>query len=194
MHLFIMLEFTLPDLAGEHPELPVVEFALVVVQHTVGSVTYALLSVLCVDVGGNVHTDDLTSLVIRVTEVQRVNVLDAEDEVVGQRLKEVRLVLESKALLGVAAEYHQGVEGPNNLCGDTRFEGQHKSLRLCHGIRASDRQNLREGRCQVDACSSIRMVLCLVALELLLLRGQVLSIDAGCRLERSRQRSVWVGQ
>ena len=48
MHLLLVLQFSLSDLAGEHPELSVVEFALVVVKHAVGSVTYALLSVLCV--------------------------------------------------------------------------------------------------------------------------------------------------
>ena len=33
MHLLIVLELTLPDLTGEHPERSVVEFALVVVEH-----------------------------------------------------------------------------------------------------------------------------------------------------------------
>ena len=68
MRLLFMLEFALSDLTCEHSEFSVVEFAFVGVQNAI-LVLSVLVSVLCIDVRGNIDTDNSTSLILWVTKV-----------------------------------------------------------------------------------------------------------------------------
>ena len=70
----------------------------------------------------------LVSLFNGVREIKTLNVLYAEDHVVGHRLEQVRLVFQSQVLYCVAAKDGQRVQGPGDLFDNSRFKCKNESL------------------------------------------------------------------
>ena len=86
------------------------------------------LSLERIDEARNTGRNYFLPLLKRVWVGERLNILDAVDHVIGQRLQQVGLVLQSEVLISVAAENSESIQGPVDLTGLPGLESQHESF------------------------------------------------------------------
>lgn len=108
-----MLGLSFSNLTREHSKLAVVEFAAFVGTGRGGTITHTV----SVDVGWYTHSNGSVLFGEWVREADRMDVVHAENQVVRHRLEKVGLVLESQALVHIAAKDAECVKRPVDLLG-----------------------------------------------------------------------------
>lgn len=77
-----------------------------------------------------------------VIVAEGLDILDAENHIIGQRFEQIWLIFKSKILIRIAAENGQGIESPIDLGGLPALKGENQTLRLGLCLRELDLQRV----------------------------------------------------